>query len=84
MYDCKREHGAAFVHMGVDGRWIVPIYLIVYDDELYSYFGAFNGRSHKNAFEEEPLKPSWSRRRMTLEEVMNLLGSIRTEMRDHR
>jgi hypothetical protein len=77
MYVCKREHGGALASIGVVGRGIVPNYLIEFALDPFSVFGAFNGRSHKLLVDEDALKPNWSKKRMTLDQVSAVLGSIR-------
>ena len=88
MLDCKKKYGTAFVRIGTTGRGIVPHYRVepefniemFVNDELFAaHFVAFHGRNHKRldwGF-GELRGEHWSDRKMSYDQVQNLLGSLR-------
>ena len=85
MLDFEKEHGAAFVRIGMTGRGIAPNYRIEpgeldnYLDDKWLDCSAFSGLSHKKSdWGIYDLRGEhWSVKGMNCNEVQTLLGSLR-------
>ena len=77
MVPCRKEHGNAFVRIGITGEGKVPYHKIVWDDEAGAeqLYGSFDGKVMDEKYKVHV--STWSTARMSYEEVQALLGSIR-------
>ena len=76
MHPCQKQHGSAFVRIGITGEGKAPYHKIVYDDgngdeQLY---GSFAGKVMDETYKVHD--HTWSTARMSLADVENMIGSI--------
>lgn len=76
MHPCRKQHGNAYVRIGITGEGKAPYHKVVYDDEDGSerLYGSFAGK----VMDEKYLvhEDTWSSARMSYEDVQALIGSI--------
>jgi hypothetical protein len=77
MAKCRREHGNAFVRIGITGEGKVPYYKLIWDDGVgvEQLYGSFGGSVMDEKYKVHV--DTWSTTRMSYKEVETLLGSIR-------
>ena len=74
---CRREHGNAYVRIGITGEGKAPYHKVVYLDAegREQLFGSYFGRKKDDTYQVH--EATWSTRSSSYDEVSQLLGRIR-------
>ena len=73
---CFRQHGNAYVRIGITGLGTHPSHKIVYTDPKGDEM-LFKAYAERTPFTENIQTHTWSSARMSVEEVKTLLGEVR-------
>ena len=73
---CSRQHGNAYVRIGITGLGTYPSHKVIYTDSKGDEI-LFEAYAERTPFTENIGIHNWSSARMSVEEVKVLLGEIR-------